>query len=258
MILEATYHIEGILKLLTGLHIGSGEGGMRIGGIDNPVIKTVNNAPYIPGSSLKGKMRSELEWKYKNIENEANRHIGKYNEKAQKDGKDSFEKLDKKEQVNILSKVMACNCGVCDICKVFGHTNTDQVRFTRAIFRDIYLENPVKTEIKAENTISRITSEATPRHIERVPADSKFNLKIVFKKYPEDDIALLKLLFEGLQLLEDSFLGGGGTRGNGQVKFKELAIYKRTVDTPERASISISYKTPDDIVKNFDVIKDKF
>jgi len=56
--------IQGQIELVSGLHIGSGNTEMHIGGTDNPVIKNpVNNQPYIPGSSLKGKMRSLMEWR---------------------------------------------------------------------------------------------------------------------------------------------------------------------------------------------------
>ena len=56
--------IEGDLELVTGLHIGAGNDEIRIGGIDNPVLKhPYSGQPYIPGSSLKGKVRSLLEWR---------------------------------------------------------------------------------------------------------------------------------------------------------------------------------------------------
>ena len=55
--------LEGTITLKTGLHIGAGDTEMRIGGTDNPVVKNpLDNRPYIPGSSLKGKIRSLLEW----------------------------------------------------------------------------------------------------------------------------------------------------------------------------------------------------
>lgn len=60
------FSLKGQITLKTGLHIGGGDDTMKIGGIDNQVIKDINtNKPYIPGSSLKGKMRSLLEWNNK-------------------------------------------------------------------------------------------------------------------------------------------------------------------------------------------------
>src|SRR5512147_368166 len=53
--------LEGELHCLTGLHIGAGKGALEIGGADNPVVKDAFGMPYIPGSSLRGKLRSLLE-----------------------------------------------------------------------------------------------------------------------------------------------------------------------------------------------------
>ena len=55
--------LEGLLELRSGLRIGASEGEIRIGGVDNQVIRHPHTGrPYIPGSSLKGKVRSLLEW----------------------------------------------------------------------------------------------------------------------------------------------------------------------------------------------------
>lgn len=52
------YKISGQIKLETGLHIGGDEGVIEIGGNDNPIVRDISTGnPYIPGSSLKGKMR---------------------------------------------------------------------------------------------------------------------------------------------------------------------------------------------------------
>jgi CRISPR-associated protein Csm3 len=53
--------LEGDLDCQTGLHIGAGKGSLEIGGADNPVVKDAFGLPYIPGSSLRGKLRSMLE-----------------------------------------------------------------------------------------------------------------------------------------------------------------------------------------------------
>src|SRR6187401_1134944 len=53
--------IEGELHCETGLHVGAGKGSLEIGGADNPVVKDAFGRPYIPGSSLRGKLRSLLE-----------------------------------------------------------------------------------------------------------------------------------------------------------------------------------------------------
>lgn len=246
----ATYRIEGIIKVETGLHIGSGIQTFSVGGIDSFVIKTPEGLPYIPGSSLKGKLRSELEWKYGMVNTEKDRKIAEYNQKNQNE---LYSSLSKDRQMEVLSKVKECNCGTCEVCKLLGHKNTKEIRLERAIFRDNFIRGTtVQCEEKYENTISRITSDATPRCIERVPINTQFDLRIVFKTYEPNDSDLLCLLFAGLKLIEDSFLGGGGSRGNGQVSFSGINIFK----VPSSSAI-INEKKPSEIITAFSSIKSK-
>src|ERR1039458_2583626 len=53
--------LEGEMLCETGLHVGAGKGSLEIGGSDNPVVKDAFGRPYVPGSSLRGKIRSLLE-----------------------------------------------------------------------------------------------------------------------------------------------------------------------------------------------------
>ena len=202
--LEKISNIDGRIFIKTGLHIGGGTESIEIGGIDNPVIKEpMSGHPFIPGSSLKGKMRSLLE---------------------QKHGIKSKEK-DK-----------PCTCGDCDICMVFGNTSKDsKVGVTRAIFRDIFLadeskemlkeRNMLATEAKTENTINRITGTAlNPRTTERVIAGLYFDLKISLRIFENDGDSSIKLLKDGLKLVENDALGGSTSRGYGRVEFRDLKI----------------------------------
>lgn len=213
------YVIEYKLHCETGLQIGAGNTSFEIGGMDNPVIKNpITGQPYIPGSSLKGKIRSLLEWQYYP------------NDVIENDGK-------------------VLNHPKYDVCKLFGLSpgneefETDNIQekvlISRTIVRDAslteesvemlqtYLGDNIFTEIKAENNINRLTSKATPRFFERVPKGAEFEGEIVFTQYVEEDKKLLKLLFEGMRLLEDNYLGGSGSRGAGKVKFSEINIYIR-------------------------------
>jgi CRISPR-associated protein Csm3 len=83
-------------------------------------------------------------------------------------------------------------------------------------------------EVKQENTLDRITSEANPRTIERVPRGAVFKFEMIFSVYDDEDYTNFQSVFQGLRLLEDSYLGGSGTRGYGQIKFKDIGIIKRT------------------------------
>jgi CRISPR-associated protein Csm3 len=194
--------LKGTITLETGMHIGGAKTALDIGGLDLPVIKTPKGVPYIPGSSLKGKIRTLL---------------------AKKEGSP-----DVKHDSDIL-------------CKMFGGVEVKELQkaqeITRLIFRDAYLdvekfkqdfpEKEVKletdfSEVKTENTIDRKTGKAQhPRTIERVPAGAVFHFEIILDKYDTDNSDEFEAkLKEGFALLEKDYLGGSGTRGYGKVKIE--------------------------------------
>ncbi|WP_298025104.1 type III-A CRISPR-associated RAMP protein Csm3 [uncultured Campylobacter sp.] len=204
--------LKGQIELLSGLHIGGGDDTMKIGGIDSQVIKDINtNKPYIPGSSLKGKMRSLLEWN--------NRLVG-YGE-----GKvfnfnllKNVPEPDKKAAQNLL--------------KIFGDKE-NKSGITRISVGDCVLSKESEglklSEGKYENVIDRKKGTAEhPRQIERVPAGVKFDLvirlKVFDEKEPYDDNEdeLKQMVESGLKLIENDYLGGSGSRGYGRVEFKNL------------------------------------
>jgi CRISPR-associated protein Csm3 len=193
--------ITGKIILKTGLHIGGTNSSMQIGGIDKGVIRNpITNQPFIPGSSLKGKMRSLLQVSRGEIKevNMGNVKFGPTNEK-----------LD---------------------AKLFGNADKNNQQPSRLIVRDANLINTKelldKTEIpytegKTEVVIDRITSAASPRQIERVPAGAIFELNLVLNVWEQDnnETELLNAVFKCLELLKDDYLGGSGSRGYGQVAF---------------------------------------
>ena len=195
--------IQTSITLVTGLHIGGSSDNVEIGGIDNPVIKlaTRGNEPYIPGSSLKGKMRCLLE-----------QAAG-----ASKVG------MDKK------------------VNNLFGITESKDLKTdnqpSKLIVRDAILSKESKeallacdnldmpyTENKWENVINRTKGIAEhPRQSERVPAGAVFNAEFVLNIWDDDNEDELMALFEkGIRLLENDYLGGSGSRGYGQIKFGEF------------------------------------
>lgn len=218
--------IEAKLELETGLHIGSGDVEMHIGGIDNGVIKDpVSGLPYIPGSSLKGKIRSLLEWRTGAV-------------KESPLGKKEYEQAASipNQQKAILSILQLFGIG--------GDMGSDsqfieKVGPTRISFWDCFLnssyieESKVDkfTEAKMENRINRISGTAEhPRQTERVVAGAKFDFKLTFKEFEGDDgEALFKAILDGLKLLEWDSLGGSGSRGYGKVKFVELTHNKKEI-----------------------------
>lgn len=220
---KENFIITGIIVCESGLHIGGSSDAVDIGGSDNPVIRDViSGYPYIPGSSLKGKLRSLLELS---------------------DKKSSQSVIDNKDSNSISTDED------CIAVQLFGTTPKDSKDIdseksyqTRTIIRDSFpTDDTVEkwnksdelfngAEIKWENTIHRITSEAKPRNIERVPRGSEFNFEIVFSTYSEDESKNLVKLLESMKLLENNYLGGSGSRGSGQVKFKDIKICKRDID----------------------------
>lgn len=208
MKLENIEVITGKIILETGLHIGGGDAEIQIGGIDSPVIKhPETRQPYIPGSSLKGKIRSLLEWK-----------SGEVKEKPLSLA--DLETAQNKEAVKRILKMFG----------VSGDNKKHDLGQTRLAFWDCHLNQEYAqqlkdkslrpTEDKAENVINRISGTAEhPRHIERVIAGAVFDFKISIKKFNEDGDDLLAELLKGLKLLEMDSLGGSGSRGYGKVKF---------------------------------------
>lgn len=216
-ILELTGRIE----LLSGLHIGAGDAEMHIGGTDSPVIKNPHtNMPYIPGSSLKGKMRSLLEWKLGVVGVTGGSPLSYQHLKELHD-------IAKKDAVNLL--------------RLFGVSGGEkipeqdmqkyQLGVSRLAFRDLNPEdnwvaerekrNQLLTETKFENSIHRISGTAnSPRNFERVPAGAMFEFNLSLKILDTDQTQeLVDMVLLGLKLLELDAIGGSGSRGYGRIKF---------------------------------------
>lgn len=227
------FFITGTITAKTGLHIGGSNIGLEIGGADMVVIRDkVTNQPYIPGSSLKGSMRALLE------------RSGKDNGQGYR-----MDTVVEKEKEWESIRIHICDNEDeyinCPICNVFGIsagegefvTSPTRLKCRDALLRDESTDlknNPNTdmpyTEVKTEVVIDRITSKATPRQLERVPAGSEFDFEMIYDVYKSKDIDWLCTLFSGMELLEDSYLGGQGSRGSGQIKFGR---FERTEDTKE-------------------------
>jgi CRISPR-associated protein Csm3 len=201
------------LELKSGLRIGASEGEIRIGGVDNQVIRHAHSGrPYIPGSSLKGKVRSLLEWR---------------------SGAVKPEPLGIRDMNSRYPQVRA-------ILQLFGVGGGDQLSEaeamdlgpTRLAFWDAALQsdwidaverdNKLLTEVKTENRIDRIKGVAEhPRQTERVPSGARFDFRLSIKQLDVDGdgAELRRTLLAGLRLLELDSLGGSGSRGYGKVKF---------------------------------------
>jgi CRISPR-associated protein Csm3 len=217
--------IKGVITAQSGLHIGGSNLSMAIGGADAVVVRNpVTQEPYIPGSSLKGKMRSLTERLYDKI---GDTKMGQV-----KNG--PYQKPD-----HVITRLYG----------MVGTGGNENIP-SRVIVRDAHLlpesvqklgnapaTDMLYTEVKTEVVIDRITSAAMPRQLERVPAGAEFGFEIVLTVYEGDDERdLLDHVIMGLRLLKDDFLGGKGSRGSGQIgislssehfEFKDLEVYQK-------------------------------
>ncbi len=193
----AKIQITGVIEVKTGMHIGGSSAFAAIGAVDAPVIKDVRtNLPMIPGSSLKGKMRTLL--------------AKEYNTEAVRKPDEDTECL----------------------TRLFGSAKANKVKRSRVLISDMFLINEAElrkqglqslTEVKFENTINRATAVANPRQIERVIRGSLFDLDIMYEVEEETEIKEdIAILAEGLRLLQYDYLGGSGSRGYGKVVFRDI------------------------------------
>ena len=220
--------LEGDLLCETGLHIGAGKGSLEIGGADNPVVKDSSGRPSVPGRSLRGRLRSLLEHA---------RGLATPSELV-------YLSRRKGQEVRIHQSDRPDD----EVCLLFGR-NPGRMEKVRGDVLEANSATPSRltvcdapldlesitpqmrenlddelTEVKSENAIDRITSQANPRTLERVPAGARFHVRFVVDILCEEDKVLPALLVEGLRLLEDDSLGGGGSRGSGRVRFAKLRL----------------------------------
>lgn len=239
------------LKAVTGLHIGGSDVGVEIGGVDKTVLRDpITNRPYIPGSSLKGKMRSLLE---------------------------KYHGLDQNQRIN-QSYIHSCQdkegekYNICPVCQIFGVSgDRDYALPPRLVVRDVFMDNDSAiqltesgrtmlpyTEVKTEVAIDRVTAQASPRQLERVPAGTYFKrAELVYSIYDgmgtnvSKDANWLRDMVVSLRLLEDDYLGGTGTRGSGKVAIEKIEIQIKK-DYLEVSKPIGSYETMEKLVEGLD------
>jgi CRISPR-associated protein Csm3 len=193
--------IKGIIDILTGMHIGGSSAFSAIGAVDSPVVKdTLTGLPLLPGSSLKGKMRTLL--------------ARSENSELIKDPNQDVE----------------------PILRLFGSSKKDNIKAGRLLFSDAVMSNwselekrglRSSTEVKFENTISRLTAVANPRQIERAVRGSHFPLELIYEVNSQSDEEIIKdmeLIAKGFKLLQYDYIGGSGSRGYGKIAFKNLVV----------------------------------
>lgn len=200
--------IKGDIKVETGLHIGGSASNMEIGALDqNNIIKTADGVPFIPGSSLKGKLRNML---------------------VKATGSPDVNDPKEKEL---------------DVSTIFGIGAKDNNGYSAALLRvrdanliresveDMEMDFEY-SEVKYENTIDRITGNAKPRPLERVPAGAVFNFEMIYDCFIEQkETEHLQAIAFAMEMLQYDSLGGSGTRGSGKIKFENIKTFKVNINT---------------------------
>ncbi len=219
--------ITGKIIAESGIMVGASNSAMEIGGLDKQVIRNpVTKLPYIPGSSLKGKMRSLFELNQGTIGKDKHGNFGPtqnpehaaallfgYIKDKSNEGQDKNGKEKRRQQS---SRIIVRDGVLTQKSLLFFKKN-----------------NLPFVETKAENSIDRITSEANPRFFERVPAGAEFVLNITLNVFADENGEnedYLKHVYTALKLVQDDYLGGCGSRGNGQVRFAIDTIVERNKD----------------------------
>jgi CRISPR-associated protein Csm3 len=240
LVFKSKIFVTGTITTLTGLHIGGSCIEMSICGADSIVLRDpLTNYPYIPGSSLRGKMRAlferhrdEMTIKFKGNSNKVFYSV--------RDAAKMIEQGGELKSAGPASSVDA-------VAAQFFGVAVDQKKGNlfipqRLIVRDAKLKKESAqeleknrhtdmplTEIKTEVAIDRITSRANPRQIERVPAGAEFEFEFILNLYGGDEEEkYLSLLWECMELLQDDYLGGHGSRGYGRIKFSVKSVTQKT------------------------------
>lgn len=206
------------LIVRTGMHIGASNAFSAIGAVDSQVVRDpITGLPVIPGSSLKGKLRTLIARSVcKDIE-----HMPKHDEDTDK------------------------------VKRLFG--SSSPVMTARAMFADCFTTNAADmrkvgiTEVKAENGITRATGVANPRFIERVSPGTTFAVRIVYDVVNDAQVREdLALLAKGMKLLQLDYLGGHGTRGSGRVSLKNFEISGFEAPDVDLDELTALFKEVDD------------
>lgn len=224
------YKIKGIVKVVTGLHIGGSTQFSPIGAVDSPVIRdTLTNEPILPGSSLKGKMRTLLS---------RMKSGGKIIKNPNDDPQEILELFGSSKDAGNKGSIIKGRLQFMDM-----RINKEN---KKTLIEEQFLDS--LTEIKFENTIDRLTGTAMPRQIERVVPGVEFDLEIMYDaifdeemmkensknekdKTRRDEMKIsdiinedFELIGQGLKLIQLDYLGGNGSRGHGRIEFDNIVV----------------------------------
>ena len=201
---------EGYIEAVTPLHIGSGRGEIEREerGIDLPVIRDVRGVPYVPGSSIKGRVRAEAE--------RIARSMG-------------YEVCEAPNPDNMCGSKVDSEERLCIICKIFGTAGKKFARASKVKFRDAFpLGEVEREEVRTGVSLDRETGavyKGMLYTVEAVPAGTRFGLEVVADNLTDEELRILNAAFKSV---EDTCLGGQSSRGFGKVKIVIERVRRRT------------------------------
>ena len=244
--------VTGQIEAITGLRIGSSDKNIGIGDAAQVLRDPLTRRPYIPGSSLRGKLRSLAE---------RSRWTTPFGPNRTRVG-DAVQRIQNSHIHRCAKEAGAEQYHACPICPVFGVTSDmPYATPTRLIVRDLLLSDASATaldrartelpytEVKTEVAIDRITAASTPRDIERVPAGAVFDhLELSFAVYEARDVERFEVVAQAMALLEDDYLGGHGARGYGRIRFDRLTLTVRDYRQGSVKGTPKQYETTEDFV----------
>jgi CRISPR-associated protein Csm3 len=231
--LKRIIQVDGTLEVVTGLRIGGSQETMEISGLDNPIIRNPANAePFIPGSSLKGRMRSLAEWYFGELPDQGDVTRPRSGSKTGR-------------VFGMPARAVGAHSSDVER-RTFGRGPT------RLIVRDAHLTEewrekmklgrPV-TEVKSENSINRLTAMAIPRPMERVLPGVQFSVEMLYRVFDvegdegaEDERNFDEVFLVALALVQADALGGGSSRGNGKIRFA-LRRFGEPLEIPTLGSV---------------------
>ncbi|MCX8153584.1 MAG: CRISPR-associated RAMP protein Csx7 [Candidatus Bathyarchaeota archaeon] len=206
--LEKRLILKGTIETLTPLHIGSGKSELDIEEADLPVLKDVNDQPYIPGSTLKGRTRVEAERILR---------------------KEGYPVCNPPDVKSMCGSTASEPGKFCLACRIFGTAGKNYSVASKVKFRDAYPLSKVEQLIQRSGiAIDRQTGAVSSRalySVEAVPAGVKFGFELVAENLTDEE---LRVLWAALRSVEHSAIGGGSSRGFGKMKINIDTVIERS------------------------------
>ncbi|NJL27235.1 MAG: CRISPR-associated RAMP protein [Thermoanaerobaculia bacterium] len=215
--LKDRYRLSGQLLAATGLRVGGGDRSQHAA-TQSPIIRDALGRPFIPGSSLKGVLRSGLESLLRGLDHERLKACDPFEDRCTEALEEKAKKTSRAPELDEVVEKL------CTACALFG----SPLLAGRVFVRDLALEEngTVTTEIRDGVGINRDlrTAQAKVKYdLEVVPVGSRFSLEMIVEN---PNLGQLGLVLEALAMLDrgELLVGGLTSRGLGRVRVEGLKL----------------------------------